>query len=159
TFSPLLPLTCQTGPSAVSRRTSPTDQPAACSRAKRSPAVGRRAPLAVVRLLTAEARYRSGDWCSCSWAGWAGRQFSLAFRPRVARHGGMNIRPRPRRLFLAALPLALAALAACADAPGTQPGPQPKPALNYIDAHVHVWTDHLQRHPLGKGWKAEAMLP
>jgi hypothetical protein len=35
-FSPLVQVTNQTGPSSVNRRTSPTDQPEACSKAKDS---------------------------------------------------------------------------------------------------------------------------
>src|SRR4029079_12380320 len=33
------------------------------------------------------------------------------------------------------------------------------PAMNYIDAHVHVWTPDTDHYPLGKGWKKEAMKP
>jgi predicted TIM-barrel fold metal-dependent hydrolase len=31
--------------------------------------------------------------------------------------------------------------------------------MNYIDAHVHVWTDDFLHYPLGAGWKAEDMTP
>jgi predicted TIM-barrel fold metal-dependent hydrolase len=31
--------------------------------------------------------------------------------------------------------------------------------MNYIDAHVHVWTDDTAHYPLGPGWKKEDMKP
>jgi predicted TIM-barrel fold metal-dependent hydrolase len=31
--------------------------------------------------------------------------------------------------------------------------------MNYIDAHVHVWTDDTAHYPLGAGWKKEDMKP
>jgi len=31
--------------------------------------------------------------------------------------------------------------------------------MNYIDAHVHVWTDDLERYPLAEGYPREAMRP
>lgn len=31
--------------------------------------------------------------------------------------------------------------------------------MNYIDAHVHVWTDDVKHYPLGKGWKQEDVKP
>lgn len=31
--------------------------------------------------------------------------------------------------------------------------------MNYIDAHVHVWTDDLTAYPLGEGWRREDMTP
>jgi predicted TIM-barrel fold metal-dependent hydrolase len=31
--------------------------------------------------------------------------------------------------------------------------------MNYIDAHVHVWTPDLAHYPLGPGWKREDMQP
>jgi len=31
--------------------------------------------------------------------------------------------------------------------------------MNYVDAHVHVWTDDTSHYPLGKGWKKEDMKP
>ena len=31
--------------------------------------------------------------------------------------------------------------------------------MNYVDAHVHVWTDDVGHYPLGKGWKKEDMKP
>ena len=30
---------------------------------------------------------------------------------------------------------------------------------NFIDAHVHVWTDDTAHYPLGRGWKKEDMAP
>ena len=29
----------------------------------------------------------------------------------------------------------------------------------WIDAHVHVWTDDVQRYPLAEGWTKERMAP
>lgn len=31
--------------------------------------------------------------------------------------------------------------------------------MNFIDAHVHVWTPDTDHYPLGKGWKKEDMKP
>lgn len=31
--------------------------------------------------------------------------------------------------------------------------------MNYIDAHVHVWTDDTAHYPLAPGWKKEDMVP
>ncbi len=31
--------------------------------------------------------------------------------------------------------------------------------MNYIDAHIHVWTDDTAHYPLGRGWKPEQMQP
>lgn len=31
--------------------------------------------------------------------------------------------------------------------------------MNYIDAHVHVWTDDIAHYPLGAGWRREDMQP
>ena len=31
--------------------------------------------------------------------------------------------------------------------------------MNFIDAHVHVWTDDTGHYPLGPGWKKEDMQP
>ena len=31
--------------------------------------------------------------------------------------------------------------------------------MNYVDAHVHVWTDDFDRYPLGEGFSAEVMKP
>lgn len=31
--------------------------------------------------------------------------------------------------------------------------------MNYVDAHVHVWTDDFDRYPLGEGFSAEEMKP
>src|SRR5262245_6424476 len=31
--------------------------------------------------------------------------------------------------------------------------------MNFIDAHVHVWTDDTDHYPLGPGWKKEEMQP
>ncbi|OGG52186.1 MAG: amidohydrolase [Candidatus Handelsmanbacteria bacterium RIFCSPLOWO2_12_FULL_64_10] len=32
-------------------------------------------------------------------------------------------------------------------------------AVNYIDAHVHVWTDDFERYPLAEGFRPEQMRP
>jgi predicted TIM-barrel fold metal-dependent hydrolase len=31
--------------------------------------------------------------------------------------------------------------------------------MNFIDAHVHVWTDDTSHYPLAAGWKVEDMSP
>jgi predicted TIM-barrel fold metal-dependent hydrolase len=31
--------------------------------------------------------------------------------------------------------------------------------MNFIDAHIHVWTDNVTDYPLGPGWKRENMDP
>ena len=31
--------------------------------------------------------------------------------------------------------------------------------MNYIDAHVHVWTDDIETYPLAPGFKKEDMKP
>src|SRR6516162_3512945 len=31
--------------------------------------------------------------------------------------------------------------------------------MNYMDAHVHVWTDDTAHYPLAPGWKKEDMKP
>src|SRR5215208_1986275 len=36
---------------------------------------------------------------------------------------------------------------------------EPEILMNYVDAHVHVWTDDTAHYPLGKGWKKEDMKP
>jgi predicted TIM-barrel fold metal-dependent hydrolase len=32
-------------------------------------------------------------------------------------------------------------------------------AMNYIDAHTHVWTDDSAHYPLAEGWRREDMRP
>lgn len=31
--------------------------------------------------------------------------------------------------------------------------------MNYIDAHVHVWTDDFDKYPLAEGFGVEEMVP
>jgi predicted TIM-barrel fold metal-dependent hydrolase len=35
----------------------------------------------------------------------------------------------------------------------------PEASMNYIDAHIHVWTDDTTHYPLGAGWRPEDMEP
>jgi predicted TIM-barrel fold metal-dependent hydrolase len=52
----------------------------------------------------------------------------------------------------------LAALIAALTA-NRSPNPESVKRMDFIDAHVHVWTDDTERYPLAAGWKKEDLRP
>ncbi|HSW45537.1 MAG TPA: amidohydrolase family protein, partial [Phycisphaerae bacterium] len=72
----------------------------------------------------------------------------------------MNDATTRRQVLKSAAAAGLANLAGCA-APrkDTRSAHADEPPADWIDAHVHVWTDDLQKYPLAPGWRKEQMNP